>query len=70
MVSEGKARLFKNSQGRYMIYLPVDLAQDSMFPLKVSDSRYVRVGFKQGEEKIIITEWIEPEETAKIPENS
>ena len=70
MVSEGKARLFKNTQGRYMIYLPVDLAQDSMFPFKVEDSKYVRIGFKQGEERIIITEWIESEEAAKKHEES
>lgn len=57
MVSEGKARLFKNSQGRYLIYLPVDLAQDSMFPFKVSDSIYVKVGFKQGDSKLVIESW-------------
>jgi hypothetical protein len=65
MVNEGKARLFKNTQGRYMIYLPVDLAQDSMFPFKVADSKYVKVGFKQGEDKLVITEWNEPEEAGK-----
>jgi hypothetical protein len=63
MVSEGKARLFKNSQGRYLIYLPVDLAQDSMFPFKVGDSMYVRVGFKQGDQKLTITEWTEEDTT-------
>ncbi len=62
MVSEGKARLFKNSQGRYLIYLPVDLAEDSMFPFKVSDSMHVRVRFKQGENKLEIVEWKEPEQ--------
>jgi hypothetical protein len=60
MVSEGRARLFKNSQGRYLIYLPVDLAQDSMFPFKVSDSMYIKVGFKQGDNKLTIENW--PEE--------
>ncbi len=59
MVSEGKARLFKNSQGRYLIYLPVDLAQDSMFPFKVSDSMYIKVGFKQGDTKLTIETWAE-----------
>ena len=64
MVNEGKARLFKNTQGRYMIYLPVSLAEDSMFPFKISDFRYVKVGFKNGEDKLVITEWNEPEEAA------
>jgi hypothetical protein len=63
MVKEGKARLFKNSQGRYLIYLPVDLAQDSMFPFKVYDSMHVRVGFKQGDNKLTITEWKEEDTT-------
>jgi hypothetical protein len=63
MVNEGKARLFKNSQGRYLIYLPVDLAQDSMFPFKVGDSIHVRVGFKQGDSKLTITEWKEEDTT-------
>jgi hypothetical protein len=62
MVSKGKARLFKNTQGRYLLYLPVDLAEDSMFPFKVSDSVYVRVGFKHGENKLTITEWKDPEQ--------
>lgn len=57
MVNEGKARLFKNSQGRYLIYLPVDLAEDSMFPLKVNSSMYVRVGFKMGEKTLIVSKW-------------
>jgi hypothetical protein len=64
MVSKGKARLFKNTQGRYLLYLPVDLAEDSMFPFKVADSVYVRVGFKQGENKLVITEWKDPEKEA------
>ena len=59
MVSEGKARLFKNTQGRYLIYLPIDLAQDSMFPFKVTDSMHVRICFKEGEKKLTITEWKE-----------
>jgi hypothetical protein len=57
MVNEGKARLFKNSQGRYLIYLPVDLAEDSMFPLKVADSMHVHIAFKHGENKLTICEW-------------
>ncbi len=57
MVKEGKARLFKNSQGRYMIYLPVDFAQDSMFPFKISSAINVRIAFKHGDNKLTITHW-------------
>ena len=65
LVSEGKARLFKNSQGRYLIYLPVDLAEDSMFPFKVDDSMHVHVSFKQGDNKLTIIEWDGNEEAEK-----
>ena len=65
MVNKGKARLFKNSQGRYLIYLPVDLAQDSMFPFKVKDSIHVSVGFEQGENKLTIMEYKDQEEDKK-----
>jgi hypothetical protein len=61
MVNEGKARLFKNSQGRYLIYLPVGLAEDSMFPFKVGDSMHVHVSFKHGDKKLTIVEWKAPE---------
>ena len=54
MVNEEKARLLKNSQGRYLIYLSVDFAEDNMFPLKVAGSMYMQVGFKQGERRIPI----------------
>ena len=59
MVNEGKARLFKNSQGRYLIYIPVALAEDSMFPLKVKNSMNVRVCFKQGTNILTVTKWDE-----------
>jgi len=34
MVSEGRGRLFRRTDGKYLIYLPVYLAEDSMFPFK------------------------------------
>jgi hypothetical protein len=34
LVSDGKGRLFKRKDGKYLIYIPVDLAEDSMFPFK------------------------------------
>jgi hypothetical protein len=32
MVSSGKGRLFRRKDGKYMLYIPVDLAEDSKFP--------------------------------------
>jgi hypothetical protein len=64
LVSEGKGRLFRRKDGKYLLYLPVDLAEDSMFPFKEytktkrgADSIPVRIGFKQGDCKLIIEKW-------------
>ena len=63
MVSEGRGRLFRRTDGKYLIYLPVYFAEDSMFPFKGSDSILVKVSFKPGgDDKLIIEEWKEPEE--------
>jgi hypothetical protein len=53
MVSEGKGRLFKRKDGKFLIYLPKDLAEDSMFPFKGSDSIFVKISFKLGDNKLM-----------------
>ena len=60
MVSEGKGRLFRRKDGKYLVYLPKDLAEDTMFPYKGADSVFVKVSFKTGENKLIIEKWSEP----------
>jgi hypothetical protein len=61
MVSDGRGRLFRRKDGKYLIYLPKDLAEDSMFPFKGSDSIFVKVAFKPGgESKLIVEKWKEP----------
>lgn len=69
MVSEGRGRLFRRKDGKYLLYLPVDLAEDSMFPFKNysktkrgADSIPVRVNFKQGDNKLVVEKWNEPSE--------
>ena len=59
MVNEGRGRLFRRKDGKYLIYLPLDLATDSMFPFKTSDSMFVKVSFKIGDDKLIIEKWKE-----------
>jgi len=70
MVSEGRGRLFRRKDGKYLIYLPVYLVEDSMFPFTDftrgkrggSDSIDVNVSFKPGgKDKLIIEKWKEPE---------
>ena len=54
MTSEGKGRLFRRKDGKYLIYLPKDLAEDSMFPFKTETSVRVYVSFKMGVKKLVI----------------
>jgi hypothetical protein len=61
MVNEGRGRIFRRKDGKYLIYLPLDLAEDSMFPFRGSDSILVKVSFKLGDTKLVIEKWNEPE---------
>lgn len=57
MVNEGRGRLFKRKDEKYLIYVPKDLAEDSMFPLKTDSSMRVKIWFKLGDDKIVIEKW-------------
>jgi len=61
MVNEGRGRLFRRKDGKYLVYLPKDLAEDSMFPFKGSDSIFVKVSFKLGDNKLLVEKWSGPE---------
>jgi hypothetical protein len=63
MVSEGRGRLFRRKDGKYLIYIPKDLAEDSMFPFKGADSIFVKVSFKMSGNNLLIEKWAPPEET-------
>jgi len=54
VVNVGKARVFRRKDGKYLIYLPLDLATDSMFPFRTETSVKVKVSFKIGEKKLVI----------------
>ena len=57
MVNGGRGRLFRRKDGKYLIYLPKDLAEDSMFPFRDSDSVFVKVAFKLGDTKLMVEKW-------------
>jgi hypothetical protein len=61
LVSEGRGRLFRRKDGKYLIYLPKDLAEDSMFPFKGADSIFVKVSFKLNDNKLLVEKWVKPE---------
>jgi len=54
MGNEGRGRLFRRKDGKYLVYIPVALATDSQFPFKTEDSVRVKVSFKIGHDKVII----------------
>jgi len=60
MVNGGRGRLFRRKDGKYLIYLPKDFAEDSMFPFKGSDSIFVKVSFQLGDNKLLVEKWKEP----------
>ena len=54
VVNVGKGRIFRRKDGKYLLYLPLDLATDSMFPFKTETSVRVKVSFEKGEKKLVI----------------
>jgi hypothetical protein len=61
MGNEGKGTIFRRKDSKYLLYLPVRVADDSMFPFKCDNSMRVRVSFKPGGDKLIIEKWKETE---------
>jgi hypothetical protein len=61
MGNEGKGTIFKRKDDRYLLYLPVRVVDDSMFPLKCNDSMPVKIRFKPNDDKVIIEKWDEEE---------
>jgi hypothetical protein len=62
LVNEGRGRLFRRKDQKYLIYLPKDLAEDSMFPFKGAESIFVKVSFKLKDDKLLVERWVEPEQ--------
>ena len=57
MVNKTKGRLFKRKDDKYLIYVSVDLAEDSMFPFKTNSSVPIIIGFSVGDNKLKIEKW-------------
>ena len=61
--------MFRRKDGKYLVYLPVYLAEDSMFPFKdfgrgrkgAMGSIDVKVSFKPGDNKLLVEKWDKPE---------
>jgi len=58
MVKEGKGRLFKRKDEKYLIYVPKDLAEDSMFPLRFEgEENSMAISIRFEGDKLIIKRW-------------
>ena len=62
MVSEGRGRLFRRKDDKYLIYVPISLAEDSMFPFKTDSSMKLKISFEIGDNKVIVEKWSEASE--------
>jgi hypothetical protein len=49
-----EGRLFRRKDDKYLVYLPKDLAEDSMFQFKDSDTIFVKVSFAVGNSKLMV----------------
>jgi len=54
LVSAAYARLFKRKDGKYLLYIPKSLAEDSMFPFKGENVK-VLISFKTGTAEMVLT---------------
>jgi hypothetical protein len=59
MVSEGRGKLFRRKDGKYLFYLPKDLAGASMFPFKGGETIFVKVSIVLGDSKLMVEKWQE-----------
>jgi len=62
MVNEAKGRLYRRKDGKYLLYIPKYLVEDSMFPFKVDPEVRVKISFKVGDNKLTIEKWKENNE--------
>jgi hypothetical protein len=53
MTTEGRGRLFRNTEGRYILYLPQKVVDDSMFPFNGAERVSVKISFSPGGKLII-----------------
>jgi hypothetical protein len=54
LVNQGIGSIFTRKDGKYFIYLPMSLVNDTAFPFKITESIKVKVRFKPNEKRIII----------------
>jgi hypothetical protein len=56
MVSKGVGSIFRRKDGKYFVYMPKNMVEDTAFPFELNSSIKVSVHFEQEKKKIIIEE--------------
>ena len=55
MVNQAKGSIFRRTDGKYFIYIPTKLAEDTAFPLTIGESATkINISFKPGDKKVTI----------------
>jgi hypothetical protein len=54
MANEVKAKIVRTKEGKYQIYVPAKLSDDSMFPFKGVEKTYVKISFENGKNQLSI----------------
>lgn len=54
LVNEGIGSLFRRKDGKYFIYLPKALVEDTAFPFTLESLVKVKVSFNPGEKRLVI----------------
>ncbi len=55
MVSQARGSIFKRTDGKYFIYLPTKLVEDTGFPLTIGESATkIKISFKSRDKKLTI----------------
>lgn len=55
MVNQARGSIFRRKDGKYFIYLPVYLVEDTAFPFPPGKkARKIWISFKPGDKKLII----------------
>ena len=58
MVNQAKGSIFRRTDGKYFIYVPTKLAEDTAFPLKIGESAIkINIRFKPGDKKLTIEQF-------------
>ena len=54
MANEAKTHILRTKEGKYQIYVPATLSNDSIVPFKGVKSTYVKISFENGKNQLSI----------------